>query len=232
MYVSLHNHTAMGSNTRGFLDSINRVEDLIDYTFELGHKGIAITDHDCITAHMPAIKYLAQVKKEDPEKWKDYKLILGNEIYLCSKKQILEDKDYQFYHFILLAKDLIGHKQIRELSTRAWVDNSFTWVNIRTPTYFEDLFEVVESDRGHLMAGSACLGGQLPKMILKAYEQNSNNPDLTLIKKWIKRMVKCFGEGNFYLELQPSKQEAQTIVNRILIQLANEFELPYVITTD
>lgn len=232
MYVSLHNHTAMGSNTRGFLDSINRVEDLIDYTFELGHKGIAITDHDCITAHMPAIKYLAQVKKEDPEKWKDYKLILGNEIYLCSKKQILEDKDYQFYHFILLAKDLIGHKQIRELSTRAWVDNSFTWVNIRTPTYFEDLFEVVESDRGHLMAGSACLGGQLPKMILKAYEQNSNNPDLTLIKKWIKRMVKCFGEGNFYLELQPSKQEAQTIVNRILIQLANEFDLPYVITTD
>ena len=28
MYVGLHNHTAMGSNTRGFLDSINRVEDL------------------------------------------------------------------------------------------------------------------------------------------------------------------------------------------------------------
>ena len=179
MYVSLHNHTAMGSNTRGFLDSINRVEDLIDYTFELGHKGIAITDHDCITAHMDAVDYINSKRKEAKEsgdedlikRWNDYRLILGNEIYLCSRKQIEEDKEYKFWHFILLSKDAIGHKQIRELSTRAWTQNAFTWVNIRTPTFYDDLFEIVESDRGHLMASTACFV-KGTKVITKNGEKN------------------------------------------------------------
>lgn len=240
MYVSLHNHTAMGSNTRGFLDSINRVEDLIDYTFEFGHKGIAITDHDCITAHMDAVDYINSKRKEAKEsenaeleqRWNDYRLILGNEIYLCSRKQIEEDKEYKFWHFILLSKDAIGHKQIRELSTRAWTQNAFTWVNIRTPTFYDDLFEIVESDRGHLMASTACLGGFAPKLILDAYNENPNSPDYSLAKKWLNRMLKCFGEGNFFLELQPSIQEDQRIVNLAYLQLSKELNVPYIITVD
>ena len=144
------------------------------------------------------------MRKKNPDKWKDYKLILGNEIYLCNRKSIEEDKEYIFYHFILLAKDAIGHKQIRELSTRAWIDNSFTYVNIRTPTYYEDLFEVVESDRGHIIGSTACLGGRCPKLILDSYKQNPLQPDYTGVKKWLKRLDKCFGHGNFFLELQPS----------------------------
>ena len=240
MYVSLHNHTAMGSNTRGFLDSINRVEDLIDYTFELGHKGVAITDHDCITAHMDAVDYINSKRKEAEEsgdedlikRWNEYRLILGNEIYLCSRKQIEEDKEYKFWHFILLSKDIIGHKQIRELSTRAWTQNAFTWVNIRTPTFYDDLFEIVENDRGHLMSSTSCLGGFGPKLILDAYNENPNNPDYSLVKKWLNRMLKCFGEGNFFLELQPSIQEDQRIVNLAYLQLSKELNIPYIITVD
>ena len=155
MYIGLHNHTDR-SNIRGFLDSTNRIEDLVQYTKELGHCGIAITDHDTIAVHMEALDYMENLKKSDPEKWKDYKLILGNEIYLCSRKQIEEDKLYKFWHFILIAKDKIGHQQIRELSTRAWTDNSFSWVNIRTPTFYDDLFEVLDKDRGHLVGSTAC----------------------------------------------------------------------------
>ena len=231
LYVDAHTHTDR-SNTRGFLDSINTIEGLITYTKELGHSGVAITDHDTIGCHMDAINTINDLKKKDPEKWKNYKLILGNEIYLCSKKQIEEEKYYKFYHFILIAKDLIGHKQIRELSTRAWTDNSFVWVNIRTPTYYDDLFEVVEADRGHLIASTACLGGKLPELILQAHATNSQNPDYGLVKKWLKRMVKCFGEGNFFLEMQPSNQEAQLIVNKAILQLSNELNIPYIITTD
>ena len=231
MYVGLHNHTAMGSNIRGFLDSTNRVDELIKYSHLLGHKGIAITDHDCISAHMQALDCIKDLKATD-EKWKDYKLILGNEIYLCSRKDIQEDKDYRFYHFILLAKDAIGHRQIRELSTRAWTENSFTWVNIRTPTFYDDLFEVLDVDRGHLIAGTACLGGKLPNLILEAYKLNPDNPDYTKCRQWIKGINKHFGEGNFFLELQPSNQEDQIIVNNALVQFSEELGIPYIITSD
>lgn len=232
MFFSCHNHTAMGSNIRGFLDSTNRVEDLIQYHKELGHLGLAFTDHDAITAHMDALDCINGLRKEDNDKWKDFKIALGNEIYLCSRKQIEEEKVYRFWHFILIAKDEVGHQQIRELSTRAWTENSFMWVNIRTPTYYEDLFEVVENDRGHLIASSACLGGRLPNLILTANQENPDSPNYDSVKKWIKRMVKCFGEGNFFLEMQPSNQEDQIVVNRAIVQLSEELNIPYIITTD
>lgn len=244
MFVGLHNHTAMGSNTRGFLDSTNRVEDMILYSQQLGHRGIAFTDHDCITAHMDALDclkalrdpgsdyYKNQTPDFSPDDWQKFKVILGNEIYLCSRKQIQEDKLYKFWHFILLAKDEVGHQQIRELSTRAWTDNSFTWVNIRTPTFYDDLFEVVEGNRGHLMAATACLGGFLPHLVLNAYAENPEEPNLSEAQKWLQRMDQCFGHGNFFLEMQPSVQEDQRIVNQIYLKLSKELDIPYIITTD
>ena len=232
MFVGLHNHTDNGSNIRGFLDSTNTIKGLLEYTLQVGHKGVAITDHDSVAAHVNALTQMAEFREKDPEKWKDYKLILGNEIYLCSRKVIEEDKDYVFYHFILIAKDEVGHKQIRELSTRAWIDNSFTWVNIRTPTYYDDLFEVVEANRGHLVASTGCLGGFAPKLILQAYKENPSQPDYHKVRKWLSRLDQCFGHGNFFLELQPSIQEEQKIVNQAYIELSKELDIPYVITTD
>lgn len=244
MFVGLHNHTAMGSNTRGFLDSTNRVEDMILYSQQLGHRGIAFTDHDCITAHMDALDclkalrdpgsdyYKNQTPDFSPDDWQKFKVILGNEIYLCSRKQIQEDKLYKFWHFILLAKDEVGHQQIRELSTRAWTDNSFTWVNIRTPTFYDDLFEVVEGNRGHLMASCACLGSFPAHLALNAYTENPENPNLAELTKWLQRMDQCFGHGNFFLEMQPSVQEDQRIVNQIYLKLSKELDIPYIITTD
>ena len=244
MFVGLHNHTAMGSNTRGFLDSTNRVEDMILYSQQLGHRGIAFTDHDCITAHMDALDclkalrdpgsdyYKNQTPDFSPDDWQKFKVILGNEIYLCSRKQIQEDKLYKFWHFILLAKDEVGHQQIRELSTRAWTDNSFTWVNIRTPTFYDDLFEVVEGNRGHLMAATACLGGFLPHLVLNAYVENPEEPNLSEARKWLQRMDQCFGHGNFFLEMQPSVQEDQRIVNQIYLKLSKELDIPYIISSD
>ena len=64
MYVGLHNHTATGSNIRGFLDSTNRIDELIKYSKSLGHNGIAITDHDCISVHMQAIDCVKELKQK------------------------------------------------------------------------------------------------------------------------------------------------------------------------
>ena len=230
MYIGLHNHTDR-SNIRGFLDSTNRIEDLFQYTKELGHNGIAITDHDTIAVHMEALDKMEDLKKSDPEKWKDYKLVLGNEIYLCSREAI-EEKQYKFWHFILLAKDKIGHQQIRELSTRAWIDNSFNWVNIRTPTYYDDLFDVVESNRGHLIGSTACVGGFFAHLAEEAYNENPDDPDYTKLIRWVKRLDECFGHGNFFLEMQPSHQEIQTITNNAILKVSEDLDIPYIITSD
>ena len=81
MYISLHNHTAIGSNTRGFLDSINTVEKMVAYAKELNHTGLCITDHDSLTAHIDLLHHIKSLREKDPEKWKDFKPICGNEIY-------------------------------------------------------------------------------------------------------------------------------------------------------
>lgn len=230
MYVNLHTHTD-ASNYR-MLDSINRLKSLFNYTNELGHKGIAITDHETVGAHVEAIHLMASLKEKEPEKWKDYKLILGNEIYLCSRKKIQEEKQYVFPHFILIAKNLRGHKALRELSTRAWCENSFFWVNQRVPTFYDDLFEVMEDYKGDVVASTACAGGTLPKMILAAWENNHLNPDLSSAIKWIEKMVDTFGKENFFLELQPSVQAEQVIINQNLITLSEITGVNYIITTD
>ena len=40
------------------------------------------------------------------------------------------------------------------------------------------------------------------------------------------------GKGNFYLELQPSYNEEQIIVNKTMIDISKFLDIPYIITTD
>ena len=117
-FIGIHNHSAEGSNLR-LRDSINKIPEMIDYAFSLGHKGICFTEHEAITSSLNALKYYHK-KKEEVE-WKDFKVLLGNEIYLCTDDVIAENKKNNKYpHFILVALNANGHKCIRELSTKAW----------------------------------------------------------------------------------------------------------------
>ena len=104
-YFGLHNHT-MYSNIR-LLDCINRPKDLIDKAIELGLSGIAITDHECLSGHMEVNQYAQKIKETNP----DFTIALGNEIYLVDRRE----NGIKYYHFILIAKDAIGHKALREL---------------------------------------------------------------------------------------------------------------------
>ena len=160
---SLHSHTEM-SNFR-LRDSTNKVEALIDTAIELGHEVIAITEHETVASAIRAEKYYQKIKKENP----NFKLILGNEIYLCRNGlngQNFNKEFDRYYHFILLAKDEIGHEQIRELSTRAWMRAYMARGQMRVPTYYNDLFEVIEKNPGHVIGSTACLGGALATQLL------------------------------------------------------------------
>ena len=225
--LSLHNHTDF-SNLR-LRDSINTVESLIDYAIELGHSGVAITEHETIASHIRAEKYYEKGKKDHPE----FKLIRGNEIYLV--RNGLNNQNYKketdrYFHFILLAKDAEGHRQIREISTRAWMRSYMARGMRRVPTYYQDLIDVIGANPGHVIGSTACLGGCLPTQLIR--NRDTGAPSMDLIKRWIVQMQNIFGKDDFYFEMQPSFNKDQIYVNQKLIELGNEMGIKYIITND
>lgn len=179
---------------------------------------------------MRAEKYYNKIKENNP----NFKIIRGNEIYLC--RNSLNAKNYnreidRYFHFILLAKDYEGHKQIRELSTRAWMRAYTARGMMRVPTYYSDLEEVIGDNKGHIIASTACLGGCLAVQLLK-YRENGDQNLYTHIIAWLNYMISIFGEGNFYLEMQPSFNEEQIYVNNQIIKLSKEYNIPFIVTND
>ena len=221
---SLHGHTHY-SNTR-LRDCIIRVGDMMNYAEELGHEVVAFTEHDFTGGWV-------EIEREK-EKHPDLKVILGNEIYLCrnglNSENFVAGQD-KYYHFILLAKDRIGAKQIMEISTRAWMRSYMARGMRRVPTYYQDLIDVVGANPGHVIGATACLGGALGTQLLK-YKETKSQALYSKIQQWCDQMKWIFGADNFFLELQPSESHEQTYVNRMLIDLANNFHFRYIITTD
>lgn len=205
-------------------DSINRLEELIDYAIELGHEVIAFTEHETVSNAIKIEKYYKKVKEKHP----DFKVVLGNEIYLCrdglAADNFVRGED-KYYHFILLAKDVIGHQQIRELSTRAWRRSWMDGKMRRVPTYYQDLLDIIATNPGHVIGSSACLGGWLDNAIL-------NNKSYEEICQWCRSMEAIFGKGNFFLEAQPSASTEQIIANKGIYQLSHDLNIPFIITTD
>ena len=221
---SLHTHTEY-SNTR-LRDCIIKIDDAMTYAEELGHEVIAFTDHDFTGSWVK----IEKARKKHP----NLKVILGNEIYLCrnglNADNFISGQD-RYYHFILCAKDAEGAKQIREISTRAWMRSYMARGMRRVPTYYQDLIDIVGANRGHVIGATACLGGVLGTQLLK-YKETKSEELYGKIEQWCGQMEWIFGADSFFLELQPSESHEQTYVNRMLIDLANNFHFRYIISTD
>ena len=225
---SLHNHTDF-SNLR-LRDCIIKLEELIDYAIELGHEVVAVTDHDSVSNAIKVEKYYNKVKEKNP----NFKVILGNEIYLCRNGlngQNFKPKKDKYYHFVLLAKDAIGHKQIREISSRAWERSYMARGMRRVPTYYQDLVDIIGANPGHVVGSTACLGGLVPTQLLN-WRETGDETIVPRIEIWIEQMKEIFGEGNFFLEMQPSNNVEQVFVNKALVALSKRTKTPYIITTD
>ena len=224
----LHNHTDY-SNLR-LRDAIIKTEDLLWHAAELGHEVVAITEHESLSNHVKAEKIYKKVK----EKYPNFKLIRGNEIYLCRNGLNADNFNREtdkYYHCVLLAKDAVGHKQIREISTRAWRRSYMARGMRRVPTYYQDLFDIIAENRGHVIGSTACLGGALGTQLLK-YRDTKDEKLYEKIIAWCEQMEYIFGPHNFFLELQPAANKDQKYVNRMLIDIANTYHFPYIITTD
>ena len=225
--VDYHNHTGVGSNIR-LIDSINSVEGLIDKAIELGLAGIAITDHEMLGAHPKALKYMESIRGQNP----DFKLILGNEIYLVD-----ENPNDVHYHYILLAKDAEGHKLLRILSSLAWMNCYSTKGMTRVDTLKSDLERYVKKNPGHLIASTACIGGELGQRVLAMTAAEKSGDTLAAqeqhdaIVKFILWNKKLFGD-DFYIETQPGTSKEQITVNRRLLSIAKCFNIKMTCTSD
>jgi len=216
MFVNLHCHSEY-SNLR-IIDATTRPKTLIKKAIEMGNAGVALTDHESLSGHQKFLNIAEEVRKTNP----NFKAILGNEIYLITEDQYKQTD--KFFHFILLAKDAIGHHQLRELSSRAWTRSYYHKGQERVPTFYSDIEEVVGKNPGHVVGSTACLGGFLGQSII------NKRPDLG--QDFVKWANDVFAQGNFFIEIQPAMSEDQIRVNKLSIFIAKELGIPCIITND
>lgn len=223
----IHTHTDT-SNTR-LLDSINRVEDLIDKAVKIGLAGISITDHECLSNLPAASFYGEKIREEHP----NFKVALGNEIYLCDTR----DMGQKYYHFILIAKNAAGWRALRELSSRAWLNSYWDRSMERVVTLKSNLEEIVSKYPNSLVATTACLGGELSTAVANMisaenmFDMDTRQREYNHIIDFISWCKNLFGD-DFYLECAPAASRDQIVVNKKLRQISDAMQIPMVIGSD
>lgn len=200
-FTHLHLHTEYS-----LLDGSNKISELIDRVKELGMDACAITDHGNMYG---VIKFYKEAKA------KGIKPIIGCEVYVCDDK-LVKDKETPYYHLILLCENEKGYKNLIKIVSDASINGYY----YKPRTDFNYLYEHSEG----LIALSACLGGEVQKMIL---DQNLDGA-----KKAALRYKDIFGENNFFLELQDHGIKEQAYVNNYLMELSKELDIGLVATND
>ena len=204
-FVHLHVHSHYS-----LLDGLSKIDDLIKKALEYEMPALAITDHGVMYG---AAEFYQKAKKAG------IKPIIGCEVYLAPRTMM--DKtpkiDTRPYHLVLLAKDEIGYKNLIKLTTEAHLKGYYYKPRIDK--------ELLKKHGAGLIALSACLQGEIPRLIL--------NKKLEDAKKACHFYQSIFGPNGFYLELQHHPDlEGQQIVNKELTKLAREMDIPLIATND
>ena len=171
---------------------------------------------------------LAHLKAElDSLPKEDFKAIIGCEVYVARRGlQFKEGKqDQSGYHLILLAKNKTGYHNLIKIVSKAWTEGFY----MRPRTDHSELEKYHEG----LICCSACLGGEIPKMITAG--------DLEAAEKSILWHKNLFGD-DYYLELQLHKatveranHEAyamQLEVNKHLIDFSQKLGVKLICSND
>lgn len=225
-FFNIHNHDFYSNASLGFPDVICSPEDVIQRAYDLGLNGLAITNHECISSYIKCLNYYNKMAKDRP-----FTLGLGNECYLITEDEYnnnregLSEHKTPYYHFILIALDTEGYHQICQISTKAW-QRGFMKGVWRRPTLYNDLIEIIKSNQGHVIASSACLGSRIDHLLL--------NGKIKEAETEVNKLIDIFGKGNFYLEVQPPKDENcdQAVVNKLIWELHKNTNVPVIPSTD
>jgi DNA polymerase-3 subunit alpha len=203
-FVHLHVHTEYS-----LLDGSSKIKELIGRSKELGMESIAITDHGVMYG---VIDFYKEAKKQG------IKPIIGCEVYVAFRSRLDKEAkiDSSNYHLVLLAENNTGYENLMKLVSFAFTEGFYYKPRID--------FELLEKYSEGLIGLSACLAGEIPSAILQG--------DYNKAKEVAIKYNKVFGEGNFYLELQDHGYEEQKKVNKSLVELSKELNIPLVATND
>ncbi len=203
-FVHLHLHSEYS-----ILDSSSKISDIIKKVKDNGQEAVALTDHGVMYG---VINFYKEAKKQG------IKPIIGSEIYVANTT--LDDKgtnpDNFYYHLVLLVENETGYQNLMKLVSLGFTDGFY----YRPRVDIETLKKYSEG----LIALSACLGGVVLKSLLKfGYDKAKETAQI---------YNDIFGQGNFFIELQDHGLVEQKKTNPLLIKMANELNIPLVITND
>ncbi len=204
-FVHLHVHSHYS-----LLDGLTKIDELVKAAQDDGATALAITDHGVMYG---AVEFYQKCQKAG------IKPIIGLEAYFTATSRLDKNikTDERNYHLILLAKDLIGYKNLIKLTTIAHLEGYYYRPRID--------WEVLTKYKDGLIALTACLSGEIPRLII--------NGNLEKCEKRILELKDLFGQDNFYLELQSHPElEYQAKVNQQLIELGKKLNVPVVATND
>ena len=204
-FVHLHNHSHYS-----LLDGLTKFDEMIGYALEQGSPAVALTDHGTMYG---VIEFYQKAKKAG------LKPIIGVEAYLApaSRHEKNTREDARSRHLVLLAKNEIGYKNLIKLTSIAHLEGFYYKPRID--------WELLEAYHEGIIALSACLAGEIPRLLSADKFAEAKTRAL--------EYDKLFGRGNFYLEIQDHPElEGQAKVNKFLIQLSKETGIPLVATND
>ena len=137
-----------------------------------------------------------------------------------------------------MAKDKIGYRALKELSSIAWY-NVYSDRNMeRVPLLKSELVEVMKNYKGHVIATSSCISGELSTNILYwiLCEEVNDNENAKKFKEnavnFLNFCIDVFGKEDFYMECAPANNEDQIKVNIGLLRLAKEYNIKMTTATD
>jgi DNA polymerase-3 subunit alpha len=178
---------------------------------------------------MEANQYAKELQKTHP----DFTVALGNEIYLTDDRS----SGQKYYHFILIAKDELGYMALKELSTTAWYNSYEDRRMERVPTLKSELSAVMEKYKGHVIATSACLGGELSTNALAMTLAEEVN-DMDNARYYYNNIIRFIDfcqeifDDDFYIECAPAKSNDQVKANQKLWKIAQAYKIKIVAGTD
>lgn len=219
-FAHLHVHSQYS-----LLDGQASIKGLVDNAVAMGMPGMALTDHGVMFGIKEFFNYVSSVNagKEEADRFKP---VLGCEMYVVNGNlRVIGNKGEHRDHLIVLAKNETGYHNLVKLVSESWTDGFYH----RPRTDHEALSQRKEG----LIICSACLGGELPRLIREGRADEARR-----VATWFKN---TFGD-DYYIELQRHqtfKQNANTEtyeiqkkVNAILIEIARELSIKLVATND
>ena len=203
-FVHLHQHSEWS-----LLDGACRVKEMPLRAAELGMKALAITDHGAMHGVLDFYQACKQA---------GIKPVIGCEVYVAPRSRLEKDAqvDKDPYHFVLLARDAAGYRNLVHLVSRAQLEGFYYKPRVDR--------ELLAEYAGGITALSACLGAEVPQLLLQ-----ERLPEAEAAAAFYRDL---YGPDHFFLELQDHGIPEQRIVNRHLVDIGERLGIGLVATND